>query len=61
MGRASTFDAWNAYLGGKLGALLLEKRGHGESFEQIARHLYREHEIDVSSDTVRRWCEKAAA
>lgn len=55
MGATSTFDAWNASLGGKLPALLRAYRDNGASFEVITRELYKDHGISVSRDTVRRW------
>ena len=61
MAGRSTYDAWNGYLGGKLGTILKDARAAEQSFGQISRTLYRDHDIDVSQDTVRRWCLQVGA
>lgn len=43
-------------LDGTLEAELRRRRAIPDSFETIARWLIAEHDIDVSSATVRRWC-----
>lgn len=41
--------------GGRLEAILGGLRASGESFDTIAKRLYAEHGIDVSSQTVANW------
>lgn len=43
-------------LGGKLDTELVTRRDAGNSFDQIARWLAFDHDIHVSSETVRGWC-----
>lgn len=58
MAPKSTFDGWNAYLDGQLGQMLKDWRNDGLSDEQIARTLYHEHDIDIGSKTIGRWCDR---
>lgn len=41
---------------GGLEAFLLRRRGEGDSYQQIAFDLKRLHDVDLSVETVRRWC-----
>lgn len=54
------FPLVNRLLGGKLPDLLREKREAGETHERIARWLHTEHDIDVTAETVRGWCNEHA-
>lgn len=42
-------------LHGRLHALISERLAAGDSFEQVARWLAAEHDIEVTGETVRRW------
>lgn len=54
--RTATFPLIDRLLGGTLEAHLREQREGGESFATIARGLLLNHDLVVSTDTVRRWC-----
>ena len=41
---------------GGLTAFLVAARAEGLSFERIARKLHTEHDIDVVTEQVRKWC-----
>lgn len=43
-------------MGGELGPTLRRLREEGVSFELIGRQLENEHDVRVSTTTVRRWC-----
>lgn len=42
-------------VGGKLVAILSERRARNDSFERIARDLFAEHGIEVTRQTVASW------
>lgn len=54
--RTATYPLIDRLLGGTLEARLREQREGGASFADISRHLFTEHDLTVSIDTVRRWC-----
>lgn len=47
-------------LGGKLDERLKAWRAEGLTYDGIARRLDAEHDIDVTSETVRKWCASLA-
>lgn len=40
---------------GSLAQIIADRRDAGDSFDQVAKHLYAEHGIDVSGQTVANW------
>jgi len=46
-------------LDGKLDAELLARRDAGDSYLTIGRWLDGEHDIQVTTETVRKWCQDA--
>jgi hypothetical protein len=56
MARTTSLPFVERLLDGNLETELRRRRAIPESFENIARWLANEHDIDVSSATVRRWC-----
>lgn len=48
-------------LGGRLDDILLEWRSQGLSFEACARRFATEHDIEVTTETVRKWFSEAEA
>lgn len=56
MARTASLPFVERLLDGTLEPELRRRRGLPESFENIARWLANDHDIDVSSATVRRWC-----
>lgn len=49
-------DLTDRVLGGELDRFLAERREAGLSYEQIARQLLADHQINVAATTVWRWC-----
>lgn len=43
-------------LDGKLTTILTAWKAEGLSNEAVARRLHAEHDIDVTAETVRKWC-----
>ena len=65
MARTASYPLIDRLLDGRLEDALRERRTGGQSFADIARWLLTEHQLTLSTDTVRRWCidlsiEKAA-
>lgn len=58
MARTDSFPLVDRLVPGGLVAFLEAARRAGESHETIAFRLRSEHEITVSSETVRRWCDR---
>lgn len=56
MARRPLFPLYDRILDGKLAALLTGWRAEGLSHEEITGRLRSDHEIVVTSETVRRWC-----
>lgn len=56
MARTTSLPFVERLLDGTLETELRRRRAIPESFENIARWLANDHDIDVSSATVRRWC-----
>lgn len=54
MARTGTFPLYDRIMEGKLSALLTEWRAEGASYQEVA-HRLRDHDINVSHETVRRW------
>ena len=48
-------------LDGRLADELRARRSDGDSFQTIARWLEREHDISVTTETVRKWCADTSA
>ena len=61
MARTSTYPLADRALNGQLGATLQDLRSKGLSFEAVAKVLVSDYDLDVSSATVRRWCDRLAA
>ena len=59
--RGPAFGEANLITGGRLADLIAERRAGGASFEVIARFLFAEYGIEVSSQTVGNWSRKGAA
>lgn len=55
MGRASTFALYDRLLDGRLGEILKTYRAEGLSYFEITRRLSADHEIDITTETARRW------
>lgn len=55
-GRQPMLPLVDRLLDGKLEELLTEMRADEQSYDTIARRLHAEHDIDVTGETVRRWC-----
>lgn len=55
MPRKSLRPLVDRLLDGRLRELLAERIDDGQSFEQIARWLDNEHDVDVTGETIRRW------
>lgn len=55
-GRQPLFPLFDRILGGKLAEQLAAWRAEDLSFDAIARRLGAEHDIEVTGETVRRWC-----
>jgi len=63
--RTASYPLIDRLLDGQLEDALRQRRTDGQSFADIARWLLTEHQLTLSTDTVRRWCidlaiEKAA-
>lgn len=43
-------------LGGRLVAILRRYRGDGLTYQQIALQLHIDHDVNVTAETVRKWC-----
>lgn len=59
--RPSTYQAWDAAVGGKLAEILRSYREDDLSFESIAFRLRTDHSVEVSSSTVYRWMREIKA
>ena len=62
----SSYALIDRLIGGTLEQRLRDQREAGLSFADIRLDLYAEHDVNVSTDTLRRWCnelgiEKAGA
>lgn len=60
MARATVRDLTDRILGGTLDDWLTAQRADGLSFAQIAWALRDEHDIAVTAETVRSWCDPTA-
>lgn len=58
MARTDTYPLVDRIVDGGLQAFLAAARSAGESFETIAFRLRSEHDITVSAETVRKWCDR---
>jgi hypothetical protein len=56
MAATDTYPLINRLVPGGLDAYLTAARGGGDSHETIAYRLRSEHAIEVSAETVRKWC-----
>lgn len=56
MARRPLFPLYDRILDGQLAAILTGWRAEGTSYEEMAGRLRDEHQIIVTSETVRRWC-----
>lgn len=54
--RTTVRELTDRLLDGNLDAWLAEQRGAGHSFAEIAYRLRSEHEVIVTGETVRTWC-----
>ena len=57
----SSFPLIDRLFDGHFAEWLQEARAAGESFEAIARRLAAEHDIEVTGETIRRWCGEVVA
>lgn len=55
-GRQPLLPLIDRLLDGKLADYLTEHRTAGLSFDAIGRRLANEHDVNVTGETVRRWC-----
>ena len=55
MAGRSSFHLVDRILDGQLAEFLNEARANGQSFETIARDLYTQFDIEISSHAIRRW------
>ena len=55
MAGRSSFHLVDRILDGHLAEFLTEARANGQSFETIARDLYIQFDIEISSHAIRRW------
>lgn len=55
-GRQPILPLVDRLLDGKLAELLSAMRADDQSYDSIARRLHVDHDIDVTGETVRRWC-----
>lgn len=60
MGRGSIRPLVDKLLDGQLAALLEAWRTEGLSYNDMAYRLRSEHDINVSQETIRRWCDPDA-
>ena len=60
MGRQSLRPFVDKALGGTLYDFIATRREQGASFEQVARDLANEHDVNVSAETVRVWSRELA-
>lgn len=56
MARTSMYPLVDRLLGGTLADWLSERREAGDSFATITRALEAEHDVVVTTETVRQWC-----
>ncbi len=56
MARTDTYPLVDRLVPGGLARFLADARNAGESYEGVAHRLRAEHDVAVSSETVRRWC-----
>lgn len=56
MATGTTFPLVDRIMEGRLDEQLRQWRSENLSYEQIARRLLTDHEVDINSTTVRRWC-----
>lgn len=61
MARNDTFPLIDRLVPGGLKEFLSTARGEGESCESIAYTLRHDHDIVVSTETVRKWCHRVGA
>lgn len=57
MARTTVRDLTDRILGGRLDQWLTEQRAADQSFAEIAYRLRTDHDIAVSAETVRTWCD----
>jgi intein-encoded DNA endonuclease-like protein len=58
MAPPDTYPLYDRIMDGTLGAWLRTARSDGNSYERIAGRLRAEHDIEVTSETVRKWCRR---
>lgn len=59
--RRDTFPLVDRLVPGGLAAFLAAARADDESHETIAFRLRTEHDLEVSGETVRKWCRRTGA
>lgn len=61
MAATDTFPLIDRIVPGGLARYLIAARAEKDSYESIAYRLRHEHEIVVSAETVRKWCQRVDA
>lgn len=61
MAPTDTFQLVYRIVPGGLSAFLETARDDGQSYRTIAARLLSEHEVDVTSETIRQWCGRPKA
>lgn len=56
-----SYQLLDRLLGGTLAQRIETGRAEGKSYERLARELCVEFEIDITSETIRRWAAEVAA
>lgn len=59
MSRGTTYPLVDRLLDGQLAEILSAWRDEGLSYETMARRLQSDHDVEVSTATVHRWCTAA--
>lgn len=58
MAATDTYPLINRIVPGGLDAFLSGARAEGLSHEQIAYRLRSQHDIEISAETIRKWCQR---
>lgn len=61
MAPTDTFQLVDRIVPGGLDAFLEAARDEGQSYRTIASRLLAEHDIEITSETIRQWCNRPKA